>query len=89
MPRKLLPPPGYTFEGIHGESNGPRMLIATGITLGLATIAVVLRMIVKQFIVHSTSWEDYFAIAALLLSIGRTAMLSLSKLSERPCLSRH
>ena len=89
MPHKLLPPPGYTYEGIHGESNGPRMLIATGVTLGLAAIAVALRMVVRWFIVHSTGWEDYLAIAALLLSIGRTAMLTLSEGLETSHLGRH
>ena len=53
------------------------MLIASGITLGLAVVALVLRMIVKKFIVHSTSWEDHFASAALLLAIGRTVIFIL------------
>lgn len=79
MPHKFQPPPGYTYEGIHGESNGPRMLIASGLTLGLAFVALVLRMVVKWFIVHSTSLEDYFAITAFALATGRTAMLIRSK----------
>ena len=55
----------------------PRMLIASGITLGFAILAFVLRMIVKYFIVHSTSWEDYLASAALLLAVGRTIIFIL------------
>ena len=85
MPRSFPPPPGYTVEGIHGESNGPRMLIATTITLGFAITAVILRMVVKWIIVPSTSWEDYLAIAALLLAIGRTTMLILSEYLEKTC----
>lgn len=78
MPPQQIPPlPGYTVEGIHGASSGPQMLIASGVTLGLAIIALVLRMVVKRFIVHSTSWEDYFASAALLLAIGRTIIFIL------------
>ena len=76
---KLLPAPGYTYEGIHGASNGPQMLVATGITLGFAVIAVVLRMVVKWFIVHSTGKEDYFAIVALVLATVRTILLILGK----------
>ena len=83
MARSLPPPPGYTVQGIHGESNGPRMVIATTITLGFAIAAVTLRMVVKWIIVPSTSWEDYLAIAALLLAIGRTVMLILSEYIER------
>lgn len=80
---KLLPAPGYTFEGIHGETNGPRMLIATWITLSLAIIAIVLRMFVKLFVVPKPRWEDYFAIAAICLSIARTIMLTLRTSSIR------
>lgn len=79
MVHKFLPPPGYPYEGINGPSNGPGMLVATWVTLGLAIIAVGLRMSVKWFMVHSTAAEDYFAIAALLLSIARTAMLTFSE----------
>ena len=64
-------------EGIHGQSSGPRMLIASGITLGFAILAFVLRMIVKYFVIHSTSWEDYLASAALLLAVGRTIIFIL------------
>lgn len=53
------------------------MLIASGITLGLAIIAFILRMFVKRFIVHVTAWEDYFAGAALLLATGRTILFIL------------
>jgi hypothetical protein len=76
---KLLPAPGYTYEGIHGASNGPQMLVATGITLGFAVIAVTLRMVVRWFIVPPTSKEDYFAIASLVLAIARTILLILRK----------
>ena len=78
MPLSLPAPPGYTIEGVRGASNGPHMLVASGITLGLAIVAMILRMVVKCFIVSSVSWEDYFAIAALLLSILRTIMLIIS-----------
>lgn len=78
MPPPSVPPlPGYTVEGIHGQSSGPRILIAIGITLGFAILAFVLRMMVRYFIIHSTSWEDYLASAALLLAIGRTIMFIL------------
>ena len=66
---EMLPAPGYTYEGIQGESNRPRKLIANGITLGFAIIAVILRTAVKWFIVPSTSKEDYFAIVALVLAV--------------------
>lgn len=55
------------------------MLIASGTTLGLAIVAVVLRMIIKWFIVSSAGWEDYFAIAAIFLATGRTVMLIISE----------
>ena len=80
---KLLPAPGYTFEGIHGETNGPQTLIGTWITLSLAIIAVLLRMIVKCFIVPRPHLEDYFAIAAVLLSIARTIMLTICESATR------
>ena len=79
MPHKFAPAPGYTVQGIHGESNGPRMLVATVATLCLAFIITILRMVVKVFIISSVSWEDFFAIAAMLLAIGRTIMLGVSK----------
>ncbi len=55
------------------------MLVATGITLGFAVIAVTLRMVVRWFIVPPTSKEDYFAIASLVLAIARTILLILRK----------
>ena len=79
MPPKFLPPPGYTYEGIHGQSNGIRMLVASVVTLSLAGIVYLLRMVVKIFIIQFTNWEDYFATAALLLSVARTIMLALSE----------
>ncbi len=78
MPHKFQAPPGYKIQGVHGQSNGPQTLVASGITLGLAMIAIVLRMVVKCFIVPSVSREDYFALAALLLSVVRTIMLIFS-----------
>ena len=82
MPPTLPAPPGYKIEGLHGASNGPNMLIASGITLGLAIVVMILRMVVKCFIVSSVSWEDWFAIAALLLSVLRTVMLIISMYQE-------
>ena len=79
MPHKLLPAPGYTYEGKHGESNGPHMLLASGITLGLAGLITALRLIVKVYLVRSAKCEDFLALAALLLAIVRTVMLSISK----------
>ena len=79
MPHKIQPLPGYTYEGIHGDSNGPRMLIATAVTLGLAIMVTILRLIVKSTIVHSIRWDDWLASAAVLLAIVRTAMLSVSE----------
>ena len=76
---KLLPAPGYTYEGLDGESNGPRMLIATWTTLSIAFVVVALRITVKCFIVPSVRWEDYLAIIAVLLSLVRTILLSLCK----------
>ena len=76
---KLLPAPGYTYEGVHGESNGLRMLIATWTTLSIAIIAVTLRITVKWFIVPRVRWEDYFAIFAAVLSLARTILLTLCK----------
>lgn len=89
MPHKLLPAPGYTYEGIHGESNGIQMLIASWVTLGLAMIIYLLRMTVKIWIVRSTNWEDYLAAAALLPAIVRTAMLTISEHSNISYLSYH
>lgn len=79
MPHKLLPAPGYTYKGIHGESNGPQMLVGTGITLGFAIIAMLLRVAVRTYIVPSISLEDYVAVAALLLAIARSILLILRK----------
>lgn len=76
-PPKFPPLPGYSVEGIHGESSGPRLLIASGITLACAFVTFTLRMVVKGFIVRSTSWEDYFAGFALLMAIGRMAIFSV------------
>ncbi|MCJ1286659.1 hypothetical protein MMC26_006005 [Xylographa opegraphella] len=75
MSPKFPPPPGYTVQGIDGPSNGPSMVLATVITLGFAIVAVILRMIVKCFVVPSLNWEDFFAVAALLLAIARTILL--------------
>ena len=83
MPNKYKPLPGYTYQGRNGESNGPRMLIGTLVTLGFAIVAVVLRMTVRWSMVHSTGWEDYFAVIALVLAIARSVMLSLSEYRER------
>ena len=55
------------------------MLIASGITLGLAIIVVALRLVVRLFVIPPVSLEDYFSFAALVLAIGRTVMLILSK----------
>ena len=82
MPHQLRPAPGYTYEGIHGQSTGPHMLVGNGITLGFAIIAVVLRAVVKLLITPSLGWEDYFSIGALVLSIGRTIMLTISGYRE-------
>lgn len=77
MSPKFLPPEGYTYQGIHGDSNGPRLLVATFITLSFAIVAVSLRMIVKLLIVPSVVIEDYFAIVALLLAIARSILLAI------------
>lgn len=88
MPHKLIPAPGYTYKGIHGESNGPQMLVGTGITLGFAIIAMLLRVAVRTYIVPSISLEDYAAVAALLLAIARSILLVLRKYCiERSCSS--
>ena len=55
------------------------MLVASVVTLSLAGIVYLLRMVVKIFIIQFTNWEDYFATAALLLSVARTIMLALSE----------
>lgn len=88
MPRKFTPAPGYTYRGIHGESNGTRMLVASTVTLGLAIAITILRMIVRLIIVPSASLEDVFAIAALVLSTVRTGMLAHSKCGGRVHLGR-
>ncbi len=55
------------------------MLVGTGITLGFAIIAMLLRIVVKTYIVPSISLEDYVAVAALLLAIARSILLILRK----------
>lgn len=77
MPFK--PAPGFTYLGRAGQSNGPRMLVGTLVTLGFAFVAVVLRMLVRWTMVHSTGWEDWFIIASLAIAIARSTMLGLSQ----------
>ena len=68
------PAPGYTVQGRDGESCGPAILVANSVTMTFAVIGVVLRMIVKSFIVRKIQWEDYLVVLALLFSIGQMAI---------------
>ncbi|KAL9024160.1 MAG: hypothetical protein Q9196_006722, partial [Gyalolechia fulgens] len=77
MAPQLPPADGFTYKGINGDSNGPRMLVGTWITLSLAIVITLLRMTVKLFFVPPVKLEDYFAIIALLLAIARTALLTM------------
>ncbi|KAL8942966.1 MAG: hypothetical protein Q9211_001167 [Gyalolechia sp. 1 TL-2023] len=79
MAPQLPPADGFTYKGINGDSNGPRMLVGTWITLSLAIVITLLRMTVKLFFVPPVKLEDYFAIIALLLAIARTALLTMLK----------
>lgn len=89
MAHRFPPAPGYHYEGLNGPSNGPGMVVATWVTLALAIVAVGLRMSVKWFLLHSTASEDYFAIAALLVSIARTVMLTYGECGQRPRVGRY
>lgn len=79
MPPTIKPLPGYTYEGRNGESNGENILVASGITIGFATIAVLLRTYVKARIVSLFGLEDYLVIFALLCAIARFIMFVLCK----------
>ena len=84
MPPLGVPPsPGCTVGGIHGQSSGPRRLIASGITPGFAILAFLLHLMVKYFIRYSTSWRDYLVSAALLLAIGRTIIFILCEYGRK------
>jgi len=67
------PPPGYTRMGRDGESYGPQILIANGITIAFAIITYTTRMYVKAFMIREIRIEDYLVTLALLGAIGRLA----------------
>ncbi|KAL9038759.1 MAG: hypothetical protein Q9180_002936 [Flavoplaca navasiana] len=54
----LKPPPGQVVDYVHSESIGHRVVEASLSTIALATIAVVLRLIVKLRITKSAGWDD-------------------------------
>ena len=74
-PPSLKPLPGYTVQGRNGESSGRDDLVANGVTIGLAIVAVVLRMTFKS--VKKVTVEDYLVILACLLATARTVMYVL------------
>lgn len=70
----FAPLPGFTKEGIDGPSRGWELNVAAGLTLALAIVAVVLRIITKKCAIGSTNFEDYLAVAGLGLAIARSGI---------------
>ena len=90
MPPPVFKPlPGYTVQGRNGQSCGDTELIADGITIALAIIAVSLRVFVKKSIVRQIHVEDYFVIFALLLAIARWIMYTIREYMKQYSLQHH
>ena len=58
------------------------MLVGAGLTLGLAVIAVIFRLIVKLLITRLPGYDDVLCSMALALAIARFVMLCLSEFSR-------
>ncbi|KAL8948265.1 MAG: hypothetical protein Q9222_005536 [Ikaeria aurantiellina] len=66
-------PPGVEPNYINPPSEGYKIIDATAISLTFAIVFVVLRLMTKFLVTHAPGWDDWFAVLALLLSIGRAA----------------
>lgn len=53
-----LLPPGAVIDYVHGPSRGGNILVASGLTIAAAFIAVIIRIFTKLFVTHSPGWDD-------------------------------
>ncbi|SLM40448.1 hypothetical protein LPUS_11260 [Lasallia pustulata] len=82
----MPPPPGVTPNFDHPLSAYPAQIVPLTLFITIATIAVLMRMYTKLFLVRSVVLEDY---AVLIGWAGEVAQVGTSVLSNKVCIGFH